>query len=241
MSVEVFSHGGNSIDTIDPKSQFSLSMAETPVEIIDPTNRVCMDETPVDPKLCPLCKENSHKYKCKYCDVRYCSVQCSNRHKADTNDHEVEKERLASAPPPPKASSPRSHENPAPRPGTLAAAHAKGPFECLDDSDELREVFKKYPNLRSQLEKIYSATLRPTGSNSHNWNQDKGWENGRACLKTASTVYGKDGEGIREYSNLILRLVGDEDEESMAEVLQREALEESTRVIRELLESEKRR
>ncbi|RAL58810.1 hypothetical protein DID88_009120 [Monilinia fructigena] len=138
-----------------------VSMAETPVEIPDLTNRVGMKETPVDPKLCPLCKENNHKYKCKYCDMRYCSVKCSNIHKADTNDHKVEKEKLAIAPPPTKISSPISKENTTARPGTLAAANAKGPFECLDNSTELKEVFTKYPNLRSQLEKNLYCNSSP--------------------------------------------------------------------------------
>ncbi|QSZ33318.1 hypothetical protein DSL72_002906 [Monilinia vaccinii-corymbosi] len=229
MSIELFSEGYHSLEAVDPKSQFTVSMAEAPVEIIDLTNRVGMEETPVDPKLCSLCRENIHKYRCKFCD-------------ADTNDHEKEKEKIASAPLPTKIPRPVFNEDSTPRPGTLAAANAKGPFECLDNSNELKEVFNKYPNLRSLLEKIYSATLRPTGANSHKWNQDKGWEDGRACLKMARTVCGRDGEAIREYCNLVLRLVGDEEqEESLAKILQREALDESTRVIRELLESEKRR
>ncbi|KAA8565317.1 hypothetical protein EYC84_011038 [Monilinia fructicola] len=86
--------------------------------------------------------------------------QTQSRHK---RPNEVEKERLASAPPPPKASSPRSHENPAPRPGTLAAAHAKGPFECLDDSDELREVFKKIPQLAIATREDLQCDSPPDG------------------------------------------------------------------------------
>lgn len=87
------------------------------------------------------------------------------------------------------------------------------------------------------------ATLRPEGSNSYKWNQDQGWEKGRKALNNAKRVYGKDGEGVREYCELISRLLGDDedDEEAAAEVLRREALEESTRVIRQLLESDKRR
>lgn len=105
-------------------------------------------------------------------------------------------------------------------------------------------MFKRYPNLRSQLEAVDTATLRPTGFNSHKWNQDQGWEKGRAALKNARNYWGKDGEGVREYCELVLRLLGDEDEEdeeATAEILRKEALEESTRVVRALLESEKRR
>ncbi|KAI9644299.1 hypothetical protein NHQ30_007655 [Ciborinia camelliae] len=243
MSIETFSTGGNTLEAPDLISQFIASVAEVPAEIIDLTSRVGMEETQVDPKLCSLCRENNHKYKCKYCDAR-CSVKCSNVHKSDTNDHEEEKEKLASAPPPTKIPSPISKANSIVRPGTLAAASAKGPFENLNSSSELQELFKKYPNLRSHLEAVDTATLRPTGFNSHKWNQDQGWEKGRDALKNARGYYGKDGEGIREYCDLVLRLLGDEDEEdeeAAAEILRKEALAESTRVIRALLESEKRR
>lgn len=243
-TIETFSEGGNAISSIDTKTYLCVSVADAPVEIVDPTNRVSMNETPADPKLCVLCKENNHKYKCKYCDVRYCSVKCSNAHKADTNDHEEEKEKLASASPPTEISSPILKEKSTARPGTLAAANAKGPFESLNDSKELKELFIRYPNLRAHLDAVDTATLRPTGSSSHKWNQDQGWEKGRNALKSARGYYGKDGEGVREYCELVLRLLGDEDEESeeaAAEVLRKEALAESTRVIRALLESEKRR
>ncbi|KAF7873943.1 hypothetical protein EAF04_002615 [Stromatinia cepivora] len=243
-TIETFSEGGNSIGSIDAKNHFGVSVAEATVEIVDPTNRVSMKETPVDPKQCVLCKDNNHKYKCKYCDVRYCSVKCSNAHKADTNDHEKEKEKLASAPPPTEISSRISKDKSIARPGTLAAANAKGPFENLNNSKELKELFIRYPNLRSHLEAVDTATLRPSGFNSHKWNQDQGWEKGRNALKSARGYYGKDGEGVREYCELVLRLLGDEDEEeeeAAAEILRKEALAESTRVIRALLESEKRR
>ncbi|KAF7887658.1 hypothetical protein EAF00_009952 [Botryotinia globosa] len=243
-TMEISFEGDHSSEPVDLKNQFNVSVAEAPVEIIDLTNRVSMEKPSVNTKLCNLCKEINYKYNCRYCDVRYCSVKCSNIHKADTNDHEVEKEKLASAPPPTKAPSPISKANFAARAGTLAAANAKGPFEPLDNSKELEELFKRYPNLRSHLETVDAATLRPTGFNSHKWNQDQGWENGRKALQTARGYYGKDGEGIREYCELVLRLLGDrdeQDEEAAAEILRKEALVESTRVVRALLESEKRR
>lgn len=243
-TMEISFEGGHSSEPINLKNQFSVSVAEAPVEIIDLTNRVVMERPSVDAKLCTLCKENNYKYNCRYCDVKYCSVKCSNIHKAETNDHEEEKEKLASAQPPTKAPSPISKANTAARAGTLAAANAKGPFEPLDNSKELEALFKKYPNLRSHLETVDAATLRPTGFNSHKWNQDQGWENGRKALQNAKCYYGKDGEGIREYCELVLRLLGDEDEqdeEAAAELLRKEALAESTRVVRALLESEKRR
>ncbi|CAD6442442.1 e4a2573f-0046-446f-a765-497863ffe964 [Sclerotinia trifoliorum] len=243
-TLETFSEGCTAVGSIDTKTHFGVSVVDAPVEIVDPTNSVSMNETPADPKLCVLCKEKNHKYKCKYCDVRYCSVKCSNAHKADTNDHEEEKEKPNSAPPPNESSSPMPKEKSTARPGTLAAANAKGPFESLNNSKELKELFIRYPNLYSHLDAVDTATLRPTGPNSHKWNQDQGWEKGRNALKSARGYYGKDGEGVREYCELVLRLLGDEDEESeeaAAETLRKEALAESTRVIRALLESEKRR
>lgn len=41
------------------------------------------------------------------------------------------------------------------------------------------------------------------------WNQDKGWQAGIEALKGARKVYGKDGEGVREFGRIVLRLLED--------------------------------
>ena len=69
-TMEISFEGGHSSESINLKNQFSVSVAEAPVEIIDLTNRVAMERPSVDAKLCTLCKENNYKYNCRYCDVK---------------------------------------------------------------------------------------------------------------------------------------------------------------------------
>lgn len=61
---------------------------------------------------------------------------------------------------------------------------------------------------------IDDATLRPTenygnhqGRKQQPWNQDKGWQSGVDALQKARRVYGRDGEGVREFGRVILMLL----------------------------------
>jgi hypothetical protein len=115
-------------------------------------------------------------------------------------------------------------------------------------------LFKLYPRLPSQLEEINTATLPPTteeqidaqlqnhgrggkgptrrSGKGQEWNQDQGLENGVKALCRAREAYGKDGEGVREFSKLILQVVsGDESDD----IIQREMAEENARIISQLL------
>jgi hypothetical protein len=117
-------------------------------------------------------------------------------------------------------------------------------------------LFQMYPRLPSQLEEINAATLPPTtgqqvdaqsqypgggskgfrrpGKEQH-WNPDRGLENGVRALCRAREAYGKDGEGMREFSKLILQIVaGDEG----VDVIRKEMEEENVRIISQLLNGE---
>lgn len=103
----------------------------------------------------------------------------------------------------------------------------------------------------SQLEEINNATLPPTNEQDGDdgksgqgqrrfgthrpWNQDRGYENGVKALNRARTAYGKDGEGVREFCELILQLVSQDNEVDAAEILEKELAAENARIVQQLL------
>lgn len=152
--------------------------------------------------------------------------------------------------------------NTGPVSGTVSAAGARNPFSILEDAKELQTVFMMYPRLRSQLRDIYAATLPPLEITSgitsqyeyHHqaergrgkgrarigrgergpWNSDRGTQDGIDALSNAKEQYGKGGEGIREYAELVLKLVSMEGAD-MAQLVQEEVAEENAKIIAQLL------
>jgi hypothetical protein len=121
----------------------------------------------------------------------------------------------------------------------------------LDDSKELRELFKLYPHLPSQLEAIDAATLRPDDEQSFDqrssmkggkvklWNSDRGLQRGVEALSQARNTSGKEGEAVREFSKLIIQILSGENGNEAAEIIQKEIAEENARIIEQLLNNER--
>jgi hypothetical protein len=180
-----------------------------------------------------------------------CSITCSTLHK-------VTHPAIESAPEAKPESTPTSHTNgSAPRAGTIAAAGSKGPFAALYDSKELRTLFQMYPHLPSQLDEINTATLPPAsglnsgpqlqysrgtekgrGRKNEPWNRDRGLENGVQALIRARETYGKDGEGVREFSKLVLQILSRDENVDATELVRKELAEENARIISQLLNGE---
>lgn len=79
------------------------------------------------------------------------------------------------------------------------------------------------------------------GGKSQPWNSDRGLQNGLRALNRARVAYGKDGEGVREFSKLVLQIVARDAERGgcdASEVVQREMEEENARIISMLLNHE---
>ena len=76
-----------------------------------------------------------------------------------------------------------------------------------------------------------------TGKNNYQktWNQDRGLEKGREALGQAREAWGKDGEGVREYGELVLRIVEGVDSEDL---VHQELDRENERIVRALLDGE---
>jgi hypothetical protein len=129
----------------------------------------------------------------------------------------------------------------------------------LESSQKLQALFIMYPRLRAQLRDVYNATLPPTedsnqespypqfqrgrgggrggmgrGGRQGPWNSDRGTQNGIDALGKAKVEFGKDGEGVREYANLVLKLVA-ADGVDVARLVQDEVAEENAKIIAQLL------
>ncbi|RFU34156.1 hypothetical protein B7463_g2140, partial [Scytalidium lignicola] len=212
-------------------------------------------------KICGVCNEKEAKYKCTRCLLPYCSVSCSTLHKASHPATESPAVTALNVQPSSQLNGSKLEKSIE----TVSAARSRGPFAALEESKELQELFKIYPNLSSQLEAIYSATLPPTSndtggdarapnnqSNIRNWpgarrsgkgsnrpwNQDIGLQCGVQALCKAREAFGKDGEAVREYSKLVLKILSSDDRVDAAEQIQKELAEENARIISQLLNGE---
>ncbi|KAL1953381.1 hypothetical protein VTO42DRAFT_2952 [Malbranchea cinnamomea] len=109
--------------------------------------------------LCQVCSKEPSKYKCPTCKVQSCSLACSRAHKTS----------CIPQPAPPASSDGQSDENsvlPSHQPNdnstdaTLSNKQHRVPdFEDLEKSQQLKELFTRFPNLRSRLLEIYKLTL----------------------------------------------------------------------------------
>lgn len=235
----------------------SRSQEEACIESLpDQARELSSEPEPVKPKvnLCGVCKEKPGKYKCARCYLPYCSVPCNTIHRATHPAVET----ITAAPKPIAI----QQANGVARAGTIAAAKSKGPFAALDDSLELfQHLFKQYPRLSQQLLEIESASQRPVTEEqtiaqldlitqytfekgkgafkNRPWDQNRGNDSGVQALRNARRVYGKDGEGVRQYGELVLQILNRANAvDDAVETIAQERRDEDARVINELLQVE---
>jgi hypothetical protein len=85
----------------------------------------------------------------------------------------------------------------------------------------------------------YRGRCRGRGRNGRgkdrvSWNPDRGIQDGIDALCSAKEQYGKGGEGVREYAELVLKLVSMEGVD-VARLVQEEVAEENAKIIAQLL------
>ncbi|EGY15628.1 hypothetical protein VD0002_g9657 [Verticillium dahliae] len=170
---------------------------------------------PPQPRLCGVCNEKPGKYKCTRCSLPFCSVPCNKFHR---ENHPPDSEPASPGPEPTPAAAP-------------AVEGPPNPFRTLSNSDQLRYLFRRYPNLADQLLAIGAKADPPPGeappttfsqvmaaraaaaaaSGKHQkkeqWNHDVGIRKGKEALRAARKIEGEAGEGVREYTELVLHLV----------------------------------
>jgi hypothetical protein len=104
-------------------------------------------------------------------------------------------------------------------------------------------LFKSYPRLAHQLDEINAATLPSMGGENSStrsqnvrgkrqWNPDQGVDNGLKALQRARN--GKDGEGVKEFSAFVIRLVS-KGSTVDPDTLQKEKEEEDAQIVSQLL------
>ncbi|KAK1847711.1 hit finger domain protein [Colletotrichum chrysophilum] len=229
------------------KQEVSQNLAKEPAPTTAPQTQEpeAVPEPKAAPKtkMCGICNEKEGKYKCTRCPLPFCSVQCSKIHR---ENHPPDPEPV----PKPPVEAPK-------QPGAKKAFDPKNPFSVLDDSPQLRYLFKRYPSLKSRLLVILAATepppeLQGTGNSLNNtmkaralaaanpkkeqWSHDVGIRNGKEALRKARTAAGEDGEGVREYIELINHLILKGEDAAAEEAIRKSAAEKDTDLIRKLLE-----
>lgn len=177
-----------------------------------------------------------------------CSVACNKIHQANHPPDTKPKPEPAQA------------QEKAPAVSLLAKPSApSNPFSALDNSDKLTWLFRKYPDLPQQLLDIHAETQPPPEDPSkhipaslmqgvapprrNNWTRDQGIKKGKAALRKARQLPGKEGEGVREYCTLIRMLLNEEeaDDGGATATLQRQFAQQDADIIRQLMEEEKGR
>jgi len=198
-----------------------------------------------DPALCGVCNTNPPKYKCPRCRLPYCSVACNKIHR---ENHPPDPEVV----PQPEPSQPESQTQQASEPQPFDSSN---PYQVLEQSEQLRRLFRKYPKLPEQLLKIDAATRPPPETKSaippsllkgappkqEVWNDDIGKQKGKDALRKARHADGEQGDAIREYSELVLHLLNNTSAGIDADsILRQQFAQKDTEFIERLMAQEKR-
>lgn len=178
-----------------------------------------------------------------------CSIGCNKEHKAN---HPV----VPEAPKPIAKEADMGVSNgsqPPPRAGTMAAAGRPDVLAPLISSQDLQTLFTLYPSLRAQLRKVYEASQPPRedasghgrfnqGRDRQFWTKEQGTRDGVEALVMAKGVYGKDGEGVREFAELVVRLISPENAINgnldRPSFIERQTQDENAKMITQLLNGE---
>ncbi|PGG96764.1 hypothetical protein GX51_07674 [Blastomyces parvus] len=210
--------------------------------------------------LCEVCSNEPSKYRCPMCNVQSCSLACTKVHKTSCSpkhpeqNHEPEKQMTSldniqngtsgTAPgdaydgtADPNLQIPHNSET-----NTLDTDIRKTPldFKDLESSHALKDLFARYPALRSQLRDIYKLTLEEewveTKHNNYGrgrgrgrggfsgrggrsrgpWNEEKGFNRGLGKVRRLrETLESNNGAGnssdIEGFARFAALILGDND------------------------------
>ncbi len=122
----------------------------------------------------------------------------------------------------------------------------------LDHKGEFQRLFKKYPNLESELNQIGRATLPPANGafpskhkNHHGypkkqrmWTKEEGLRKGAAALRKARTDPGEKGDAVREYCELVLYLLSTPGGTKVTSLVREEVMAGDTKLIEQRMREE---
>ncbi|KKY38058.1 putative hit finger domain protein [Diaporthe ampelina] len=132
------------------------------------------------------------------------------------------------------------------------------PFNILDDSPELAQLFKRYPGLPTKLTNIHVATLPPAEEQpgrgglpwnlqqapgyqhkKPKWTHDLGLRRGKEALRKARTDPGEDGDAVREYCELVLHLLSKQEATGgITDLVREQVVKQDVQLIEQLIEAE---
>ncbi|KAK3683798.1 hypothetical protein B0T22DRAFT_443802 [Podospora appendiculata] len=182
---------------------------------INPDPEAELPKPTIDTQHCDICAKGVGKYKCPRCPLRYCSVACNKIHKEKDPHPTIE---------PPSQQPPQPQQQQQQTPPS-----APDPYTVLlDHHAELVRLYRKYPDLETELLRIQETTLPPSsapnpsslafkmlqqqqqalgGSKQHTWSRDLGLRKGAAALRKARTDPGDKGDAVREFCDLVTYLL----------------------------------
>ncbi|KFY40694.1 hypothetical protein V494_03374 [Pseudogymnoascus sp. VKM F-4513 (FW-928)] len=212
-------------------------------------------------KVCGVCNEQQAKYKCSRCEIPYCSVACATLHRAVPCEAPVTR---SLTPPAAEPATQNGSVRPLPGTvagsttgnifSVLESSQKLQSLFIMYPSlrSQLRDIYSATlpptdgPNaLGSNNDHSFPQFQRGRGggrggmgrgnsSRPGPWNSDRGTQDGIDALGKAKLEFGKAGEGVREYANLVLKLVA-ADGVDVARLVQDEVAEENAKIIAQLL------
>ncbi|OBT50736.1 hypothetical protein VE04_09106 [Pseudogymnoascus sp. 24MN13] len=245
-----------------PQTEVDHSLPEEIAEV--PQAAATEDQSPpkasLSSKLCGVCNDQQAKYKCSRCEIPYCSVACATLHRAVPCEAPVTRSLTPlAAEPATQNGSIRSLPGTvagSTQGNIFSVLESSQKLQSLFIMyprlrSQLREIYSASrppaddPNtFGSNNDHSFPQFQRGRGggrggmgrgnSRSGPWNSDRGTQDGIDALGKAKLEFGKAGEGVREYANLVLKLVA-ADGVDVARLVQDEVAEENAKIIAQLL------
>ncbi|KAL2003187.1 hypothetical protein VTN02DRAFT_4800 [Thermoascus thermophilus] len=131
------------------------------------------------PATCEVCSSEPSKYRCPTCGTMSCSLACTQSHKiycAPKAPQESEQKPLPAATDTQSAQGAANGHVPEPATGRNNDTPT---LEALASSQELKNLFTRYPSLRSRLRDIYRSTLEEEWVESQDFSGRGRWKGGR--------------------------------------------------------------
>ncbi|KAL2263583.1 hypothetical protein VTK26DRAFT_6144 [Humicola hyalothermophila] len=217
---------------VSPEPPSALPTADRPVADRDPDVEQELSSPPKrkpDPKLCGVCGTQPSKYKCPRCSMPYCSVACSKQHK---ENHPPDPPK-----PDPPNTNPSQPPDSSSSTSTFSSDPYGILLEHRASFDRLFEKYPSLPAELARIQQatlpppppsaesssLPSSSRPPSipGLNPHQrrnnnrqqqqqqpWTRDVGLRRGADALRRARTDPGDVGDGVREFCELVLFLLG---------------------------------
>ncbi|EME88071.1 uncharacterized protein MYCFIDRAFT_18109, partial [Pseudocercospora fijiensis CIRAD86] len=111
---------------------------------------------------CGVCHEQESKYKCKTCEIRYCSIPCYKSHKTTHSSEE-------NAPRSTSTSLPEARTTETHKPSQTP--QKKSPYANFENDQDFKLLMQRYPKLHHELSAVFAMTLEPGPEDQRTWRE----------------------------------------------------------------------